>query len=1363
MYLSFYDTLMHTHHKHFLARLLVSAFLVLGIWFWMKSFVVVDAAVRTVGGSLSWNNQESFIDQTFWDADPTTGDIVVALYGSGSDTWTVYNTYRTWYITENCLSAGMDVVYTGEIPTSISNNTIYVIETGTYDLAAPIEMADCSALISSGTVVLSGESLIISGVDNVIIENVDVTNVAQYAIEVKGWATNFSMHSVDAWDNIGGIYISASSYGMLKDLDIAYTTNQWLTLWNSDHIYIDTINTHENSQGIITNSSNYNIFSWVLSYSNTTNWIYLNNSHFNTISNAVVHDNDQMGIINNGSNNTTMENVYTHDNTWMNIHLTSSTGNVRNNIVSNTGGSQGWISIQTSSWNIFSWIQMSGNSVVWMRLTNSHYNTWIHITSYDGTGLSLNQSTYNVFTDTLIQNSNAIWIYLYNNSNNNYLLDSTINENVYAGLVVSWSLQNQISGCVFSGNGTYGIILQDDANANTISNTTAYSGQQGIFMSNTTGNTIVQFLWTWYISEQHLSWLFQHSIYDVYTRTNNYIRFDSDFSATLTGNLVPAWEVFSPAFDVICIGTYGTGSLCLIDSNQLTISWASWDGKLYAPIQITTWSKLCGTGETSNIQIGKCIDVIEVVSGSSYLTLSGSTYYGRIQYTVWSGTSWDYLRVLKSNDGTTWTANATTSWCTLDENLFCIFDFVWDMKLFAFGVPTNLSFSGITQSALTVTSGWYYNTWVSISFTGNNISWATLNGLAYTSGSLITWDWVKTFVLTDIGGNSTWMTFVIDTTPPIVTGSYPSSGLTITGTTSIAFSWTGSDTYMSGYRLYTNSGSYATTGTSYTVSNMLNGNYTWYVIATDRAGNTWTTAVIPFTINIPLTGTMVITGTNIQYNGSTAYTKDSVSLSLWMNQSYLYLITWSDILTAALWGPLTWSVVANVLLVGGDGAKTVTGIFTNTMGDEIYKTVSVSLDTTWPTAPLLVSPWSGYISTWTLTLSWSGSTDAGVWLSWYQRYISPSSSFASITLSWYTTSTSISPNTALLGVVTGTFYRKVRALDKLGWTWESDYRDFYFSGADVTPNSFSFTTVNDASLDTVYLSNAVTITGMSTGVYSLVTINRWNLYINNQDVAGQTGLVRNGDTIKIELISSSDYDTTISSTITIGAFSTTFRITTMENDDQDVDDGIDTELSNMEKLQIIAIFFTLKDLYPDSNQQATFFNSLLNGLQEKIDELDPDVWYNRKRIDALQYFYDVIEKHIEDNNLDDPIVLDPSDRHIAPNGRVYQIVYDTATRLYNSPHFLYPKTFTTLDGIRNYININNPWLGIYQWVIAPSGGGRNHATDNTWQSAPYTAPNGKVYSLFRTTDGRYSSYSFSTAKYFINVDALKNHIYQMNK
>jgi hypothetical protein len=92
-------------------------------------------------------------------------------------------------------------------------------------------------------------------------------------------------------------------------------------------------------------------------------------------------------------------------------------------------------------------------------------------------------------------------------------------------------------------------------------------------------------------------------------------------------------------------------------------------------------------------------------------------------------------------------------------------------------------------------------------------------------------------LVNDLAGHSTGMTFTIDTINPVVTGNYPTSGFNISGGNTITFLRSGADTNMSGYTLYitgTQSNTSNTTSTSGIVT-LMNGNYTRYVLATDRA------------------------------------------------------------------------------------------------------------------------------------------------------------------------------------------------------------------------------------------------------------------------------------------------------------------------------------------------------------------------------------------------------------------------------------------------------------------------------------------------------------------------------------------------
>ena len=82
---------------------------------------------------------------------------------------------------------------------------------------------------------------------------------------------------------------------------------------------------------------------------------------------------------------------------------------------------------------------------------------------------------------------------------------------------------------------------------------------------------------------------------------------------------------------------------------------------------------------------------------------------------------------------------------------------------------------------------------VVITFDDTNLSWATLNGIAYTSGEVISTEWTYEFIVTDTVGNTTGATFTIDKTPPTFTGVdswvYYSGNVTITFSDNATINW----------------------------------------------------------------------------------------------------------------------------------------------------------------------------------------------------------------------------------------------------------------------------------------------------------------------------------------------------------------------------------------------------------------------------------------------------------------------------------------------------------------------------------------------------------------------------------------------
>ncbi len=175
------------------------------------------------------------------------------------------------------------------------------------------------------------------------------------------------------------------------------------------------------------------------------------------------------------------------------------------------------------------------------------------------------------------------------------------------------------------------------------------------------------------------------------------------------------------------------------------------------------------------------------------------------------------------------------------------------------------------------------------------------------------------------------------------------------------------------------------------------------------------------------------------------------------------------------------------------------------------------------------------------------------------------------------------------------------------------------------------------------------------------------------------------------LISSNQYTTEVNSTLTIGGVSAMFRVitrpSTYTGSSSGNYDSIHTNLSATSKLQIIAIFETLKSLYA-GNKATEFFNTLLLMLQTKINTTS-----NTSQRDALQYLYDLVYYYGGQGRgtgtIDNTRWI-VNGVYTAPNGKKYRIVYDTTKQRFSSPDFVTPKYFPTLDTLKYIIDINNP-------------------------------------------------------------------------
>lgn len=100
--------------------------------------------------------------------------------------------------------------------------------------------------------------------------------------------------------------------------------------------------------------------------------------------------------------------------------------------------------------------------------------------------------------------------------------------------------------------------------------------------------------------------------------------------------------------------------------------------------------------------------------------------------------------------------------------------------------------------------------------------------------------------------------------------------------------------------------------------------------------------------------------------------------------------------------------------------------------------------------------------------------------------------------------------------------------------------------ADTTPDSFSFSPVVNAALNTQQTSNTITISGLNTSAPVSIT---GGAYSKNGGSYGQSpGSVVNGDTLSVRHNSSALNSTQITTTLTVGTFSANFISTTIQEE-----------------------------------------------------------------------------------------------------------------------------------------------------------------------------------------------------------------------
>jgi len=352
--------------------------------------------------------------------------------------------------------------------------------------------------------------------------------------------------------------------------------------------------------------------------------------------------------------------------------------------------------------------------------------------------------------------------------------------------------------------------------------------------------------------------------------------------------------------------------------------------------------------------------------------------------------------------------------------------------------------------------------------------------------------------------------------------------------------------------------------------------------------------------------------------------------------------------------------------------------------------------------------------------------------------------------------------------------------------WSTNLSGIYYSGARFIN---SIWTIEHARLKRLYTSEIFEIQWIWQQVP--ISLTKWFLYINGTWV-WTTWLVNNGDRLQIELISSDEYETTVSTNITISGLTGTFTITTMNPNDEVC------QLTKDEQTTIQWLFDSIKSWYNDAKRnnllyimksmikdvQDFDYNCSLQYLQDLADQninneetsthtapnckeypitVNTDKWwYTSTKFKKIQYFAtrEALIRFIDSKNpgdckintynaIEDYENTDET-KHVAPNGKVYEIT--ESDWLFSSPTITTSsKKFDNRDALLSYIDRNNPTIEVW-----------DHNVDTGREPITYATQNNKEYKIYKT-DKWYMSYKLIKPKYFDNLEEIESYIDRNNR
>lgn len=617
-----------------------------------------------------------------------------------------------------------------------------------------------------------------------------------------------------------------------------------------------------------------------------------------------------------------------------------------------------------------------------------------------------------------------------------------------------------------------------------------------------------------------------------------------------------------PSASIVSNNIYSWSLLKYWDNATLTFAWSeslTWVTVTFnwTPALSVTWSWSSWTSTSQNIvswtwSINFTIDYSDLLwntwatvtstTDSSAVTIDAINPTASVDYSTTLPTTWNVIATLTwASENIVVTNNSWSLSYTFTSNWSFTFDFrdsawntwstvatVANIDVTTPSIPTILTLPQIINASnINITWTWDIDEFVAI-YSGTTVlgTWTIDWSWDFSVNTPLT-EWLNTLTAKSF---DSWWNYSLDSNSVVITRDTISPIITSKEIKNIKE--TSADLSVTFNDANFSSGSWVVEVTWWSFTWSYNLNFSW---------NVWTTSITWLTSDSSYTYTLNLTD-NV-WNTTNAAGSFSTAKAV--------TVVWST--------TETWAIsfgFASDLAVGGTYILTWSLLINSDLNDSNSLTGSLTLS--WITIVVWSWSWDWILIPPTLVEDWSdkAATSSEIW-PWVTiiETIKTWSELAELTSSWWYFDVSF----IVPWYSSWTILSLYRSENWSTWvlntpdsnctlnassmcTFRTDHLSYFALWLDSAPDAFSFTSVTSWELNTIYESNAITVSWMST--WATITVTWWEYKIWAWSYTSWTWTVNNGDTVTLRLTSSSSYSTLTTATLTIGWVSAWFSVTT---------------------------------------------------------------------------------------------------------------------------------------------------------------------------------------------------------------------------